>query len=47
LLGCKLGYSQLDQQWLDGLREKKWLDERVNRFLTLLGLIEKSNETTT
>eukprot|EP00026_Physarum_polycephalum_P002884 Phypoly_transcript_02893.p1 GENE.Phypoly_transcript_02893~~Phypoly_transcript_02893.p1 ORF type:complete len:395 (+),score=66.58 Phypoly_transcript_02893:1362-2546(+) len=38
LLGCKIGYSKLPQDWLSGLKEKEWLDEKVDRFLALLGL---------
>jgi hypothetical protein len=65
MLGCKIGYSKLPQDWLmyvfymlftflfffcflffvlyliyafRGLKEKDWLDEKVHRFLGLLGL---------
>lgn len=38
LLGCKLGYSKLPQDWLNGLVNKAWLDEKVDKFLDLLGL---------
>jgi len=38
LLGCKIGYSKLPQDWLNGLKEKAWLDDKVDRLLGLLGL---------
>jgi len=38
LLGCKVGYSQLPLVWLDGLKEKQWLEIKVKRLLELLGL---------
>jgi ADP-ribosylglycohydrolase len=44
LLGCKLGYKKLPSEWLDGLKEKKWLDFKVHRFLCLLGLETLSEE---
>jgi hypothetical protein len=40
LLGCKLGYQQLHGRWLRELKEKKWLDVKVNRLLHLMGLEE-------
>jgi len=38
LLGCKFGFSQLPQDWLMGLHQKEWLNEKVDRLLGLLGL---------
>ena len=38
LLGCKFGYDALPKDWVKGLKEKKWLDKKVDRFLNLLGL---------
>ena len=32
--------QKLPREWLDGLVNKKWLDERVEKFLKLLGLHE-------
>jgi ADP-ribosylglycohydrolase len=40
LVGCRFGYSKLPRDWLDGLVNKKWLDQRVEKFLKLLGLSE-------
>jgi ADP-ribosylglycohydrolase len=40
LLGAKCGYDGLPQDWLEGLRHKKWLDEKVDRLLSLLDLSE-------
>eukprot|EP01118_Nematostelium_gracile_P009459 TRINITY_DN3195_c0_g1_i1.p1 TRINITY_DN3195_c0_g1~~TRINITY_DN3195_c0_g1_i1.p1 ORF type:complete len:389 (+),score=112.46 TRINITY_DN3195_c0_g1_i1:59-1225(+) len=41
LLGCKLGYKNLPSDWLEGLKEKKWLDQKVDSLLNLLGLSEQ------
>jgi len=38
LLGCKIGYSQLPQDWIKSLKEKEWLDNKVNNLLSMLGL---------
>jgi len=40
LLGCKVGYNALPKDWLNGLKEKKWLDAKVARLLGMLGLDE-------
>ena len=40
LMGAKYGYDKLPKDWLEGLVHKKWLDEKVDRFLDLLGLLE-------
>lgn len=40
LLGCKLGASKLPESWLNNLLNKAWLDEKIERFLALLGLSE-------
>ncbi|PFX16366.1 uncharacterized protein LOC111342294 [Stylophora pistillata] len=40
LLGCKLGASKLPESWLNELLHKKWLDEKIEKFLALLGLTE-------
>lgn len=45
LLGCKLGASALPPSWLHGLKHKDWLDQHIDRFLTLLGLNENNQET--
>ncbi|PRP80675.1 hypothetical protein PROFUN_11634 [Planoprotostelium fungivorum] len=39
LLGAKLGYKQLPREWLESLRHKEWLEEKVEKFLKLQGLI--------
>jgi len=38
LLGCKLGYDQLPEDWVNGLVNKQWLDQKVENFFKLLGL---------
>jgi len=38
LLGCKLGFSALPKVWLDKLKERVWLEAKVQKFLNLLGL---------
>eukprot|EP01100_Stratorugosa_tubuloviscum_P013966 TRINITY_DN720_c0_g1_i1.p1 TRINITY_DN720_c0_g1~~TRINITY_DN720_c0_g1_i1.p1 ORF type:complete len:372 (-),score=186.10 TRINITY_DN720_c0_g1_i1:740-1855(-) len=36
LLGCKIGYSNLPLDWLNGMPAKNWLDARVNKLIDLL-----------
>jgi len=38
LIGCKLGFDALPKDWLHGLKEKQWLDKKVDRLLGMLGL---------
>jgi len=38
LLGCKIGYDALPKDWIGGLREKDWLEVKVDRLLTMMGL---------
>ena len=40
LLGCKVGYSRLPQEWISGLCKKQttWLNVKVNHFLDMMGL---------
>ncbi|KAL4226821.1 hypothetical protein ACF0H5_014799 [Mactra antiquata] len=40
LLGCKVGYSHLPQEWIQGLRQKQttWLNTKINHFLDMIGL---------
>jgi hypothetical protein len=33
-----LGFKALPKDWLEGLKEKQWLDKKVDRLLALLGL---------
>ncbi len=41
LLGCRIGYSQLPQDWLAAMPNKVWLDAKVVAFLQLMGLAHK------
>ncbi|CAG5126729.1 unnamed protein product [Candidula unifasciata] len=36
MLGCKLGYSALPASWLEGLCNKGWLDDLINRYLHMM-----------
>jgi hypothetical protein len=36
LLGCRLGYSQLPQHWLSGLRHPDWLERKVQTLIQFL-----------
>ena len=38
LMGCKLGFKALPQDLLQ-FKNRQWLDERVDSFLRLIGLI--------
>lgn len=38
LLGCKLGYENLPQSWIDGLVHRDWLFSEVEEFCKLLGV---------
>lgn len=38
VLGAKLGYSNLPQDWLQKMPHIKWLDARVEKFLACVGL---------
>lgn len=40
VLGCKLGYSHLPPDWLDGLlpKQKSWLNAKLNCLLDLMAL---------
>lgn len=40
LLGCKVGYSHLPPEWIQGLRKKQlsWLNVKINHFLDMMGL---------
>ena len=40
LLGCKVGYSRLPQDWVQGLRktETTWLNGKINCLLDMMGL---------
>ncbi|KAI8914026.1 ADP-ribosylation/Crystallin J1 [Powellomyces hirtus] len=33
LVGCKVGYDNLPHDWLDGLKNREWIGERVNALL--------------
>ncbi|XP_041350168.1 uncharacterized protein LOC121369272 [Gigantopelta aegis] len=35
LLGCKLGLAALPKTWVSKLKHRAWLDEKINRFLSL------------
>jgi len=38
VLGCKLGYSGLPSDWLNGLPHKDWLAEKAEALCGVLGL---------
>lgn len=40
LLGCKVGYSELPRDWINGLlpRQVAWLNTKVNCFLDMMAL---------
>ena len=40
LLGCKVGYSELPRDWIDGLlpRQVAWLNTKINCFLDMMAL---------
>eukprot|EP01097_Dermamoeba_algensis_P007648 TRINITY_DN4891_c0_g1_i3.p1 TRINITY_DN4891_c0_g1~~TRINITY_DN4891_c0_g1_i3.p1 ORF type:complete len:246 (+),score=75.45 TRINITY_DN4891_c0_g1_i3:28-738(+) len=38
VLGCKVGYSQLPQELLNKMPHKEWLDQKINKLLTLMSL---------
>ena len=40
LLGCKVGYSELPRDWIDGLlpRQVAWLNAKINSFLDMMAL---------
>ncbi|XP_077984457.1 ADP-ribosylarginine hydrolase Tri1-like [Glandiceps talaboti] len=42
LLGCKLGYDKIPPSWRDELLHKKWLDEKVERYLAMMKLSENA-----
>ncbi|TPX55477.1 hypothetical protein PhCBS80983_g05286 [Powellomyces hirtus] len=33
LVGCKVGYENLPHDWLDGLKNREWIGERLNALL--------------
>jgi hypothetical protein len=39
MLGVKIGYRALPQDWLHVLPHKAWFDKRVVAFLELMGLL--------
>jgi len=39
VVGCYVGYTQLPQQWLAAMPNKKWLDKKVVDFLKLSALL--------
>ncbi|KAL6059123.1 ADP-ribosylglycohydrolase [Balamuthia mandrillaris] len=41
LFGTRKGYSALPKEWLSAMPHKAWLDEKVVRFLRLLGLVDE------
>ncbi|XP_070558794.1 ADP-ribosyl-[dinitrogen reductase] glycohydrolase-like [Ptychodera flava] len=36
LLGCKVGFKNLPHTWIEGLLHKKWLDEKIKKFMKML-----------
>lgn len=44
LLGCKVGYKNLPRVWLDALKEKDWLERKVQRLLGLMGLVDSKSD---
>jgi len=38
LLGCKIGYNKLPSDLLSKMKEKVWLDKKIDRYFDLLGL---------
>jgi len=47
LFGARVGYSNLPQDWLAALPNKKWLDKKVVAFLRMVGLLPQPSPTTT
>eukprot|EP00118_Oscarella_pearsei_P013353 m.106106 g.106106 ORF g.106106 m.106106 type:complete len:424 (+) comp37250_c0_seq14:96-1367(+) len=45
LLGCKLGYKKLPHDRLRKMPHIKWLDEKVEKFLKMMGLDEEKTST--
>ncbi|XP_077985141.1 uncharacterized protein LOC144439775 isoform X2 [Glandiceps talaboti] len=43
LLGCKLGNTKLPPSWRDELLYKKWLDEKIMRFIKMLKIPEDAS----
>jgi len=35
-LGARIGYSKLPKSWVDGLKFKSWLEDRVNGLWTII-----------
>jgi len=38
VLGCKIGYKKLPNEWIQGLIHKEWLSEKIQKLLNLLDL---------
>ena len=40
MLGCKVGYSELPRDWIDGLLPKQvtWLNAKLNSLLDMMAL---------
>ncbi|PRP75133.1 hypothetical protein PROFUN_03969 [Planoprotostelium fungivorum] len=38
LIGARIGYSQLPEEWLGNLIHKEWLENKVDKFIKILGL---------
>ncbi|KAJ3174631.1 hypothetical protein HDU87_007003 [Geranomyces variabilis] len=36
LVGCRVGYKELPKEWLAGLRNKAWLEERVDALIEVV-----------
>ena len=43
VIGAKIGYSNLPQEWLQDMPHIKWLDCRVEKFLAYIGLGPESS----
>ena len=38
LMGARIGYSKLPKDWLESLVHKWWLDEKMKKFLEIVGV---------
>lgn len=41
LVGCALGVDALPQQWVSGMPHLAWLNDRVDRLLAVMGLVDR------
>lgn len=36
LLGARIGYNKLPKEWIEGIKYKKFLNERINRLWKII-----------